>query len=371
MYYRTYARISLGAIEHNIEVLRRNIDKDVRIMAVVKADAYGSGASEVAPLIESEVDYFGVAALEEAIILRESGVRKPILVLAYSSPEQYPELIKYDITQTIYDTENARLLSEAAVRAGKTANVHIAVDTGMSRIGFEDNEKNALQIKEICSYDNLNVEGLFTHLARADEEDQSCSERQVRRFEKFVCMLENYGINIPVKHICNSAGTLNIKNKFNMVRLGILLYGIYPDNNLKRYGLELIPSMEIISHVVDIREIEPGVGVSYGHTFVAKKKMKLATVCIGYADGYPRALSDKGRVIINGRYANVIGRVCMDLMMVDITGFDDVSIGESVTIMGKNGEAEITAEEIASLTGTINYEIICSFKNRVKRVYEK
>ncbi len=369
MYYRTYEEISLSAIGHNADALTQRLG-GVKIMAIVKADAYGCGADEIGPLLDKKVAYFGVAAIEEAVALRKSGVTKPILVLAYSSPEQYGELLDYNITQTIYDLENARLLSDAALSRGKKATVHIAVDTGMSRLGFIADKKSVPLIKEICTLPGLYTEGFFSHLARADEDNTSYSDNQVKRFENLVAALEEAGVRIPIKHICNSAGSLNVPEKFNMVRVGILLYGLYPDEKLKKYGLNLHLAMKIISHVVDVREIDAGVGVSYGHAFVSEKPMRLATVCIGYADGYPRALSDKGRVIVGGRYAKVVGRVCMDLMMVDITDIPNVKIGDSVTIMGQDGALYVSAEELAQLSGTINYEIICSFKNRVKRVYK-
>lgn len=371
MYYRTYAEISLTAIAHNARLLRQRTDKNVKIMAVVKADAYGHGAGEVAPLLEEKVDYFGVAALEEGVALRESGVKKPILILAYSSPEQYGELLKYDISQTVYDLDSARLLSAAAKKAGKTAKIHIKVDTGMSRIGFADRRENVAAIKEIYYLEGVFIEGVFTHFARADEEGGRFSKEQARRFESFISLLTDAGIRIPLKHACNSAGTLTIPEKYNMVRVGILLYGMYPDGILKNHSIELMPAMRIVSHIADVREIEKGVGVSYGHAFTAKKKMKTATVCIGYADGYPRSLSDKGRVIVGGKYANVIGKVCMDLMVIDVTDIPGVKAGDTVTVLGKDGELEVTAEEIAQKAGTINYEIICSFKNRVKRIYIK
>ncbi len=371
MYYRTYAKISLGAIKQNASTLRRRIDKDVKIMAIVKADAYGHGAGEVASLLEERVDYFGVAALEEAVVLRQNGIKKPILILSYTSPKQYQELLEYDISQTIYDLDNARLLSAAAQKAKKKATVHIKLDTGMSRIGFVDKEESIAAIKAICSLKGVYVEGLFTHFAKADEENSNVSRMQLERFEKFNSILENEGIKIPVKHACNSAGTLTISEKFNMVRIGILLYGLYPEEGLKKYALPLIPAMEIISHVVNVREVHKGDAISYGHAFTAKHRMKIATVCIGYADGYPRALSDKGRVIIKGSYANVTGRVCMDLMMVDVTHIPGVKVGDQVIVMGKDSLCEVTAEEMAEKSGTINYEIICQFKNRVKRIYEK
>ncbi|HZK22031.1 MAG TPA: alanine racemase [Oscillospiraceae bacterium] len=371
MYYRTYAKISLSAIKHNVNAIRKSIDKDTKIMAVVKADAYGHGANEVAPILEEEVDYLAVAALEEGIDLRKSGAKKPILILSYTSPEQYHELFRHNISQTIYDLENAKLLSSAALKEGKTAKVHIKVDTGMSRIGFADTKESAAAVKEICRLKGLFVEGIFTHFARADEEYENFSKIQVQRFEKFISLLEKDGINIPIKHACNSAGTLTVDKKFNMIRIGMLLYGMYPDKRLKKSGLNLLPAMTILSHVADVHTIEKGVGVSYSHDYKTKKKIKAATVCIGYADGYSRALSNKGRVIINGKYASVIGRVCMDLMVVDITDIPNVKIGDTVTVLGKEGDIEVTADEIAEKSGTINYEIICSFKNRVKRIYEK
>lgn len=368
VYHRSYAEVSLSALEYNLAQLKKYA-AGKKVMAIIKADAYGHGANEVASLLEDDVDYFGVATFEEAITVREYGIKKPILILAYSSPSQYERLVEAELTQTVYDTDNARLLSDAAVRAGKKAKVHVALDTGMSRIGFSASDESIERIKELALMPGLCLEGIFSHYATADETDLTFAEKQLECFSDFCTRLECAGVKIPLRHMCNSAGTLCMPEKFDMVRLGILLYGLYPEEHMKKYGVALKPAMRIMSHVVDVRTVPAGTGVSYGQKYTTARETKIATVSIGYADGYSRALSDCGRVIVGGAYAPVIGRVCMDLMMVDVTGIPDVRTGDSVVIIGESGGLEITSREIAELTGTINYEVICSFKNRVTRVY--
>ncbi len=364
-YFRTYASVDISAIEHNLSEVKSKLNKDVLSLAIVKADAYGHGAVGVALAITDKVDYFGIAELNEAVELREAGVDKPILVLSYTSPYLYETLILNELTQTIFNYDDAVELSKAAVRLNKIARVHIAVDTGMSRIGFFCNAESVEVVKRINDLPNIYIEGIFSHYACADCEDRSTTERQTQIFKDFIKALETRGINIPIKHLCNSAGILTCDEMFNMVRIGIILYGLYPSEFINNGAVSLRPAMKIVSHVIHVKEIPAGSGVSYGHTYFTDKTTRIATICIGYADGYSRSLSNKGRVLINGEYAPVIGRVCMDQLMVDVSHLSNVSVGDEVVILGKDGDMEITAEELADLTGTINYEVVCQFQKRV------
>lgn len=370
-YFRTYAAINLDAIEHNLDEIKGKLPEDVLSLAIVKADAYGHGAVGVAKEVQDKVDYFGIAELNEAVELREAGVKKPVLVLSYTSPYLYETLIKYELTQTIFNYDDAVALSRAAVKLNKIARVHIAVDTGMSRIGFFCNSESINTVKRINDLPNIYIEGIFSHYACADCEDRSTTDNQTKVFKEFIKGLEEVGINIPIKHLCNSAGILTCDQMFNMVRIGIILYGLYPDKCVIDGSVDLVPAMSIISHVVHVKDVPAGSGVSYGHTYFTDKKTRIATVCIGYADGYSRTLSNKGKVLINGQEAKVIGRVCMDQLMVDVTDFENINVGDEVTILGKNGDLEITAEEIAELTDTINYEVVCQFQKRVTIVQYK
>ncbi len=364
-YFRTFAEISLDAIEENLKQLKTKLNKDVLTLAIVKADAYGHGAVGVSKAIQDNVDYFGIAELMEAVELREAGVEKPILVLSYTSPYLYETLIKYELTQTIFNYDDAVELSKSAVKLNKIARVHIAVDTGMSRIGFFCNGDSVEVVKRINDLPNIYIEGIFSHYACADCEDRSITDKQLKIFKDFITALENRGIVIPIKHLSNSAGILTCDEQFDMVRMGIVLYGLYPDDFTKDGSITLKPAMKVVSHVIHVKEVPAGSGVSYGHTYHTKEKTRIATVCIGYADGYSRSLSNIGRVLINGKYAKVIGRVCMDQLMVDVTDLPDVTVGDEVTVLGADGENVITAEELASLTNTINYEIVCQFQKRV------
>lgn len=370
-YTRTYAAIDLGAIAHNLTEIKKKLQPGVLSLAIVKADAYGHGAVGVAREIQDRVDYFGIAELGEAVELREAGVTKPILILSYTSPRQYETLITNELTQTIFNYADAVAISEAAVRLKMIARVHIAIDTGMSRIGFFCNDEAVETVKRINDLPNVYIEGLFSHYACADQVDQTVTDRQTAVFKEFISKLESRGIHIPLCHLCNSAGTLVRDEQFTMVRMGIILYGLYPDPCCCDGSLDLRPAMRIVSHVIHVKEVPAGSGVSYGHTYHTTKPTRIATVCIGYADGYSRALSNKGRVLIHGRFAPIIGRVCMDQLMVDVTDLADVKVGDEVTVLGPDGDEVITAEELADLTGTINYEVVCQFQKRVAIVHFK
>lgn len=369
-YHRSFVRINLDAIRSNFDALKKHLGNETKTMAIVKANAYGHGAARVANELESRADYFAVAAMEEAMELRDSGIKKPILILAYTSPCQFETLINKGITATIYNFENAKKLSETAEKLGKKAVVHIGVDTGMSRIGFADSEECAETVEKISKLPFIEIEGIFTHFACADSEDKTSAFRQKERFDNFISLLESRNINIPLKHVSNTAAIIDLDCHYDMVRMGIALYGLYPSDEVMTEKVSLTPAMEVISHVIHIKEVEAGIGISYGHTYVTKEKRKIATVCIGYADGFDRAFSNIGYVLINGKKAPITGRVCMDMVMVDVTDIDDVCVGDDAVIMGRSGNEEITAEELAAMCGTINYEVICTFMPRVTRIYE-
>lgn len=370
---RVYAEIDLDAICENARRIKQKIGGS-RLMAIIKADGYGHGSVPIAQTLSREglADAFGIATVDEASVLRRWGVKEQILVLGYTFPEQYNTLLEYDITQTIFQYESARLLSEAALRAGHTATVHIKLDTGMGRIGFLPDGESLDDIERICSLKGLNVEGIFTHFACADIKDEKSVYAQKKKFDGFISELERRGISIPVKHASNSAGIIEYDDcRYDMVRSGIILYGLYPSETVSREKLPLIPAMSLKSHVSYVKTIKPGDCVSYGSVFEAQKPTVVATVPIGYADGYPRTEKTGKRVLINGEFAPIIGRVCMDQFMVDVTDIPGVKQGDLVTVVGKDGENEITVDEIAKSAGIISYEVVCGISRRVPRIYSR
>ena len=370
-YLRCWAEISLSAIGHNIEEVRKRLAPGVRLLAVIKADAYGHGAVRVGKYLEDRVNYFAVATLEEAVELRENGIRLPILILGYTSPSQYEDLVAFDITQTIYSRETAELLNREAANQGKKAGIHIALDTGMTRIGFQVTEEDADVIAAIGRLPHLKMEGLFTHFACADQKDKTYCSGQLEKFNRMVRMLEERKVEIPLKHVCNSAGIMEFDDfRYDMVRSGIVTYGLYPSEEVRKERLDLIPALEWKSRVIHVKEVGNGLGVSYGATYVTHEgRTRIATVSAGYADGYPRALSSKGRVLIHGQYAPILGRVCMDQFMVDVSGIPDVRVEDVVTLVGRDGENSISIEEIADPAARFNYEMACGISRRVTRVY--
>lgn len=370
-YLRCWAEISLSAIGHNIEEVRKRLAPGVRLLAVIKADAYGHGAVRVGKYLEDRVNYFAVATLEEALELRENGIRLPILILGYTSPSQYEDLVAFDITQTIYSRETAELLDREAANQGKKAGIHIALDTGMTRIGFQVTEEDADVIAAIGRLPHLKMEGLFTHFACADQKDKTYCSGQLEKFNRMVRMLEEREVEIPLKHVCNSAGIMEFDDfRYDMVRSGIVTYGLYPSEEVRKERLDLIPALEWKSRVIHVKEVGNGLGVSYGATYVTHEgRTRIATVSAGYADGYPRALSSKGRVLIHGQYAPILGRVCMDQFMVDVSGIPDVRVEDVVTLVGRDGENSISIEEIADPAARFNYEMACGISRRVTRVY--
>lgn len=368
-YCRSYVAINLDAIEHNLNEMKKRIANGVKSLAIVKANAYGHGSVTVSKYIEDKIDYFAVAGLEEAIELRDGGITKPILVLSYTPPMLYEELVEHNVTATIYNCEEAKLLSNVATAKGRSAKIHIAVDTGMGRIGFWPDESGVAAVEEIMSLDNIEVEGLFSHYACADCDDATTSIKQNELFDWFIKKLEEKGIFIPIKHMCNSAGTMEYDKQYNMCRIGMALYGLYPSEEVNTGNVDLIPAMEVISRVVHVKDVPKGYKIGYGHAYEAPDKRKIATVSIGYADGYKRCFTDGGFVLINGKKAPVVGKVCMDLIMVDVTDIADVSVGTKVVVLGESEGARITAEELGAMGHSFNYEIICTFMQRVPRLY--
>mgnify|MGYP001336452567 FL=1 len=369
---RVCANIDLSAIMHNMEAMHQNIDPNTKIMAVIKADGYGHGAVEVAHYLSDIADYFGVATIDEGVELRKAGLKQPILLLGYNSPSLYYKNLEYGVDQTIYCYDTAKAMSEAAVKSGKTARIHIALDTGMTRIGLSPDEKGLAIVEQIANLPNIKIEGLFTHLSCADMTDKTYTESQMKRYDYFVELLDQAGIEIPVKHICNSAAIMEYDDhRYDMARAGIILYGMYPSDEVDFSNLELIPAMSWYSHVVNIMEPEMERGVSYGATYIVEHPCRLATVSVGYADGYARSLSNKGWVLIHGQKAPIVGRVCMDQMMVDITDIPDVKLEDTVTLIGKDGDNFISVEDMANLAGSFNYEFVCDVGKRVPRVYKK
>ncbi len=370
-YYRAQVNINLDAIRSNINEIRRHLKKDTKLMVIVKADAYGHGAVAVSKALENGLaDAFGVAIIEEAVELRKAGITKPILILGFTPKEQFDLVVSYDVIQTVYQYEMAQELSKEAIKQGKTAKIHIKVDTGMSRLGFSDSQESITEIKKISTLKGLYIEGIFSHFANADEKDKSSVNDQIRRFNDFYRQLENEGIHIPIRHMANSAGVIEFPNaQYEMVRCGIVTYGLYPSEYVNHSFANLIPAMELKSHVVYIKEVPSGTGISYGSTYITKRKTKVATIPVGYADGYSRNLSNVGKVIIRGKYAPIIGRICMDYFMVDVTDIEDVTQGDTVTLLGKDGDCVISAKTLALWSHSFPYEMVCTVGKRIPRVF--
>jgi alanine racemase len=371
---RAWAEINLDNIAHNLREIRRIVGKRTEIMAVVKADAYGHGILEtVSTMIHNGATRLAVSMLDEAIQLRNTGIKVPILVLSHTSPQRAEELIKYNITQTVYSHEMAKILSEAAVRQGAKIRVHIKIDTGMSRVGFLPGYSAVKDVVKIHELKGIIVEGIFTHFSTADEKDREYTNYQAEMFESILSELNRIGILIPIRHVSNSAAILQYPElTMDLVRPGIIMYGIYPSNDMDRTIIDLKPAMTLKASISHVKWVEKGTPVSYGRKFITPRKTRLATLPIGYADGYSRLLTGKSRVIINGQYAPVVGSICMDQCMVDVTDVTgDINVGDEAILIGKKGDLKISAYEIADIMGTIPYEIICIIGKRVPRVYIK
>ena len=371
---RLKAVVSLDAIAHNFAEMKKNIAEGTKMIAVIKADGYGHGAEASARLTDnySYIWGYAVATAEEALQLRSAGVEKPILILGLVFEEYFREMVAGDIRLTVCEYETAKKLSREAVRQDKTVHIHIGLDTGMSRIGFADTPESVEEIKKIAALDHLEIEGMFTHFARADETDKTPAADQLNRYLTFAELLEKSGVHIPLKHCSNSDGIIRMKEaNLDAVRAGITIYGIYPSNEVERDIVKLEPAMELKSHISYVKDLEPGASVSYGGTYTADKKIRVATIPAGYADGYPRTLSNKGWVLIHGQKAPILGRVCMDQFMVNVSDIPDVKAGDEVTLIGKDGDEFISIETFGDMSGRFSYEFACDISKRVPRVYLK
>lgn len=367
-----WAEVNLDNLAHNIQEVRRVVKPDTLVMAVIKADGYGHGAVQIAEtLIENGADRLAVATLSEAIQLRKTYKDIPIFILGYTPEESACLVVGNNITQTIYTYDQAVALSNEAVLLNGEVKIHIKIDTGMSRLGMKPNEKTVETIKRISKLPNLIIEGIFTHFAVADEEDKEFTYKQVERFNYLCDSLEKANIDIPIKHVSNSAAIIDLPNlNYNMVRAGIMLYGLYPSNEVDKENIKLKEVMSLKVKISHLKEIETGTGVSYGLKFKAQRRSKIATLPIGYADGYTRLLSGKANALVNGEKVPVVGRICMDQCMIDVTGLE-VASGDTVVLFGKDGTNYITIDEVANSIDTINYEIVCMISKRVPRVYVK
>jgi alanine racemase len=369
---RTWAEIDLDNIVHNFNEFKR-LSCNKKVMSVVKANAYGHGSITVTKaLAEAGCDYFAVASLDEAIELRNAEITLPILVLNHIYPSRSFEILKYSLTQTIYNYDSARVISEEAIKAGKQVKVHIKIDTGMTRVGISWEDASNMII-DILRLPNIEVEGMFTHFASADEIDPRYTQMQVERFMNVVYKLKKEGIEIPIKHVCNSAASISYPDMhLDMIRPGVSLYGLYPSDEVDKNKINLLPAMSFKTQVLRINDIDEGVSLSYGRIFTTKRKSRIATLPVGYADGYTRMLTEKASVLINGQYAPVVGKICMDQCMIDITDIKgDVNIWDEVVLFGEQNGERILADDIGKLIGTINYEIVCMVARRIPRFYFK
>lgn len=371
-YYRVQANINLDAIYQNVINAKQLLKPETKFMAVIKADGYGHGAVEIAKTIDGQADAYGVAILEEGIELRKAGITKPILILGFTPEPQYSSMIDYNITTAVFQYDMAAKMSETAVLKGKKAKIHIKLDTGMSRIGFALNEESLACILRIAELPGIQIDGCFSHFARMDEKDKTKAKKQFDDFLAFTQKIEESGIALPVKHISNSAGIIDAPEvQLDMVRDGICLYGLYPSEEVQKERLALIPAMELKAYVSYVKELEAGIEIGYGGTYTTTRKTKVATIPVGYADGYPRCLSGKGRVLIHGESAPIIGRVCMDQFMVDVTDIAPVKEGDIVTLFGRDGDAMLSVEEVSGMSYSFNYEFVCDVGKRVPRVFYK
>ena len=370
---RGVINIDLDAVKQNLVNMKANIDINTKIMAVIKTNAYGHGCIPIAKMLE-DIDFvygYAVATAEEAMILKNNNITKPILIIGYTFPYAYEYFIRNDIRPSVFRKDMIDTLSEIALSLGKTVKVHIKVDTGMSRIGVFADDSGLDFIKYAHSKPGIEIEGIFTHFAKADETDKTSAYEQLNKFNSFIDRIEDeINIHIPIKHCSNSAGIIEIdKANMDIVRAGIILYGLYPSNEVNKEKILLTPVLSLKSTIVHLKTIHKGMSVSYGGTYTAQRDTLVATVPIGYGDGYPRSLSNKGYVLIRGQRAKILGRVCMDQFMVDVSDIQDVSLGDSVTLIGFDGNEHISAEELGELSGRFNYELVCDLNNRIPRVY--
>lgn len=371
---RVYAAVHLDAVLENMEAMRRLLHKDTKMFAVVKTDGYGHGAPELAEVLEplEYVHGFCVATVEEGVELRRSGITKPILILGLTFPEQADRIVAEGLEAAVCSYEAAKALSRAAQAQNKDAAVHIAVDTGMSRIGYEVCEESAREIARISTLPHMIMEGIFTHFAKADETDKTFTLRQQEEFRRMTGMCEALGVTFRIRHCSNSAGIIDMPEaNMDVVRAGISIYGLWPSDEVKKENITLRPVLELKSHVSYVKTLPAGRSISYGGLYTTEKETVVATVPVGYGDGYPRSLSNKGYVLIDGQRAPILGRVCMDQFMVDVTHIPGVTEGTQVTLAGRNGDQELTVETLGELSGRFNYEFVCDLGRRIPRVYDR
>ena len=370
-YYRVYASVNLDAIYDNMKNIKENTKDGTGMIAVIKTDGYGHGAVPIAKTVDELVWGYAVATSDEGVNLRTNGVTKPVIILGYTHESQYEKIVENDLRPAIFTFEDAKKLSDVACSESKKAKIHIKIDTGMSRIGFHPDKDSVKVISDISRLPGIEIEGIFTHFYASDETDKTSAYEQYKIFNNIISELEKQGVNIPIKHCSNSAAIIDMPDvNMDCVRVGIALYGMYPSDEVDKTKVKLTPAMELKSHIICLKEVEKGVGISYGATYVTSEKTKVATVSVGYGDGYRRSLSNKGYVLIRGQKAPILGRVCMDQFMVDVTHIKDVQRGDVVTLLGKDGDMEITAEKLAGMAGeTFNYEIVCDIGKRIPRVF--
>ncbi len=368
---RICARIDLDAVAENFASMRKNLRDETRMIAVIKTNGYGHGAVRIAQMTET-YDYlwgFAVATVEEAMELREAGITKPILILGFVFPSDYDTIVKNAIRPAVFKLSMAKQINEAAGKAGVKAPIHLAVDTGMSRIGFRVSPEGAREAAEIAALENLEIEGTFTHFAKADETDKTFARLQYDRYKEFEKMLRGLGVDPGMRHVCNSAGIMELPEyQLDAVRAGITIYGIYPSEEVDRSRLPLKSVMSLVSHIAFIKELPAGCPISYGGTYVTARPSRIATIPAGYGDGYPRLLSNQGSVLIRGHRAPIVGRVCMDQFMVDVTDIEAEEL-DQVILLGRDGDEEITVDELGRICGRFPYEFTCDINPRVPRVF--
>lgn len=374
-YKRVCAVIDLNAVCHNMEQMHHNLSDDAQMIGVIKADGYGHGAVQIGRELEKMSYVFGyaVATVEEAMILRRVGLQKPILILGYTFPYCYEDLIRYNIRPTVFREDTLDELSECARRMCKSVKVHVKVDTGMTRVGIKPDDDGIAFVDKALHTEGIEIEGMFTHFARADEMNKASAREQLRKLKDFIERVEKeLNFSIPIKHCSNSAGIVELPEaNMDLVRAGITLYGLWPSEQVSRDIVSLQPVLSLKSHIVYIKEVESSVPISYGGTYVTPKKMRVATIPVGYGDGYPRGLSNKGYVLIRGKKAPILGRVCMDQFMVSVEDIPEAAEGDEVTLIGRDGALEITMEQLGDLSGRFNYELACDLGKRIPRVYIK
>lgn len=372
-YSRVCARIDLDAVEYNLDMMRQNIKEETKMIGVIKTDGYGHGAAQIARYVMEEKDYiwgYAVATLDEAVLLKKNQVKKPVLVLGCIFPDQRDIMIEQEVRMTCYTLEMAEDISKRAQKLNQKAYIHIKLDTGMSRLGFQITEESVEEICRIASLPNLVLEGMYSHFATADETDKTFTKKQLERYLWMKEKLEERKVTFPYYHCSNSAGIIDVKEaNMDLVRAGISTYGLYPSNEVEKKNVPLKPALQLISHVAHVKWVESGTPVSYGCTYVTKRRTRIATIPVGYGDGYPRSLSNKGYVLIRGKKAPILGRVCMDQFMVDVTDIDAVTFQDRVTLVGTDGGEDLPVEVLSDLSGRFNYEFVCDLGKRIPREF--